>query len=69
MTEFLHMGGYAGYVWASYAVFLLVLLADAVAPILQRRATLREIAARLRRASSRSNHNDSPGARVEGENR
>ncbi len=53
MAELLHMGGYGAYVWAAYAVFTVVLLADALAPLRQRRSTLREIAARLRRESTR----------------
>ncbi|MBS0583528.1 MAG: heme exporter protein CcmD [Proteobacteria bacterium] len=53
MAEFFHMGGYGAYVWAAYAVFVVVLLADALAPLWQRRGTLRDIAARLRRESKR----------------
>ena len=53
MAEFFHMGGYGAYVWAAYAVFVAVLLADALTPLWQRRSTLRDIAARLRRESNR----------------
>ncbi|MFT3792477.1 MAG: heme exporter protein CcmD [Rudaea sp.] len=53
MAEFLRMGGYGAYVWAAYAVFAVVLLADALAPLWQRRATLRALAARLRRETRR----------------
>ena len=53
MSEFLGMGGYAAYVWSAYAVFLIVLLADALAPLRQRRRTLRELGARLRRDAAR----------------
>ena len=53
MAEFRHMGGYGAYVWAAYAVFVAVLFADALMPLWQRRGTLRDIAARLRRESSR----------------
>jgi len=53
MAEFLHMGGYGAYVWAAYAVFVVVLFADALMPLWQRRNTLREIDARLRRESNR----------------
>ena len=53
MADFFRMGGYGAYVWAAYAVFTIVLLADALAPLWQRRSTLREIAARLRRETSR----------------
>lgn len=53
MAEFLNMGGYGAYVWAAYTVFVVVLLADALTPLWQRRGTLRGIAARLRRESNR----------------
>ncbi len=53
MADFFHMGGYGAYVWAAYTVFAVVLIADALAPQWQRRSTLREIAARLRRESNR----------------
>jgi len=53
MADFFHMGGYGAYVWAAYAVFAVVLLADAFTPLWQRRGTLRGIAARLRRESAR----------------
>jgi heme exporter protein D len=53
MADFLAMGGYGGYVWTSYALFFLVLIADAFAPFWQRRNTLRTIAARLRRQAAR----------------
>jgi heme exporter protein D len=53
MTDFLAMHGYAVYVWSSYAVFALALLADALTPLFQRRHALRELQARLRRIASR----------------
>ncbi len=55
MADFLSMGGYGAYVWSAYFVFFVVLLADALIPIRQRRATLRELAARLRREGARKN--------------
>lgn len=53
MADFFAMGGYGGYVWASYAVFFIVLIADAVAPVWETRNALRQIAARLRRTAAR----------------
>lgn len=53
MTDFFAMHGYAAYVWPAYALFAVVLLADAIAPALARRRILREITGRLRRAASR----------------
>ena len=37
MSAFFAMGGYAAYVWPAYAVFLVMLVADAMAPVLRRR--------------------------------
>ena len=53
MSDFLAMGGYGFYVWTSYAVFLIVLLIDALAPVLGRRGVLAGLRARLRRADAR----------------
>jgi heme exporter protein D len=55
MSEFFGMGGYGAYVWAAYAVFFVVLLADALIPLWQRRSTLHELGARLRREAARKN--------------
>jgi len=53
MADFFAMGGYGGYVWASYIVFFVVLAADAVAPFWQRRRTLRDLKGRLTRQAAR----------------
>ena len=50
MKEFLEMGGYALYVWTSYGLALIVLVANLVSPVLQRRRLLAGIARKLRRA-------------------
>jgi heme exporter protein D len=46
LTQFFYMGGYAFYVWTSYALTLLVLGANVVIPIIRerqlRRALLRK---------------------------
>ncbi|WP_017461235.1 heme exporter protein CcmD [Dyella ginsengisoli] len=61
MNQFLAMGGYAVYVWPAYAVFLVVLLADALAPVLRRRRVLRELRGRLaRQAARQQRHADTP---------
>ena len=54
MGDFFAMGGYAGYVWASYAVFFVVLAADALTPLWQRRRVLRDLQGRLKRDAARS---------------
>jgi heme exporter protein D len=42
MTEFLAMGGYAFYVWGSYGITALVLIAELFSLRLRRRAALDE---------------------------
>jgi heme exporter protein D len=53
LQEFFHMGGYAVYVWSSYAIALVVLVANIVAPIRQRRKLLTQLARRQRRERSK----------------
>jgi heme exporter protein D len=53
LQGFFAMGGYAAYVWPAYAVFFVVLIADAIAPRLRRRRVLGELRARLARQSIR----------------
>ena len=50
-SEFFHMGGYAFFVWTSYALTLIVVVANIVSPIIQRR----KIIARIKRAIKREN--------------
>jgi len=50
MSEFFHMGGYGFYVWLSYGITLLVLLASLLSPILLKKKLLRELARREQRA-------------------
>ena len=50
MSEFFAMGGYAVYVWPSFALAAIILIANIVAPLQQRRRVLKEIARKLRRA-------------------
>jgi len=50
LTEFFHMGGYAFYVWTSYGIALLVLLANVIIPARQRKKLLAGIARSTRRA-------------------
>lgn len=49
LNEFLHMGGYGFYVWTSYGIALVVLLANVLAPFFQRRKLLADLARRARR--------------------
>jgi len=47
--EFFAMGGYAFYVWTSYGLALVILLANIILPILQRKKFIRELMLRNRR--------------------
>lgn len=48
-SEFFHMGGYAFFVWTSYALTLIVVLANIISPMVQRK----KIIARIKRAVKR----------------
>lgn len=52
---FLAMGGYAAYVWPSYALAVAILVANAVVPRLRERRLLRELA---RRSAPDGNRHD-----------
>jgi heme exporter protein D len=49
LHEFLTMGGYAAYVWSSYGIALIVMLANAIQPGRQLRRILKEIRSRENR--------------------
>jgi len=53
MADFFAMGGYGIYIWPAYAVFVIVLAIDAIAPRLRRKRVLAEIRGRLKRRSAR----------------
>ncbi len=48
MMEFLAMGGYAVYVWPSYALAAVVLIANLVVPLRRRRVIVRQLSRRRR---------------------
>ena len=48
MQEFFAMGGYAFYVWTSYGLTLLVLLANIIIPVSQRKQFFRQSLKRKR---------------------
>ena len=52
MSEFFHMGGYAIYVWSSYAITLVVLALNVLVPLYKRRRLLAGLARRARRNES-----------------
>lgn len=52
MTEFFYMGGYAFYVWTSYGLSFIVLLANIIIPLWQRKQVLRSLALKQKRSES-----------------
>ena len=48
-SDFFHMGGYAVYVWASYGLALLMVVANIASPIFERKRVI----ARIKRAIKR----------------
>jgi heme exporter protein D len=48
-SEFFNMGGYAFYVWTSYALFLVVIVANIISPIMQRKKVIAHIKRTIRR--------------------
>ena len=53
MNGFFAMGGYGAYVWSSYAIFVLLLLFDFIAPRLRNRRVIAELRGRLKRERKR----------------
>ena len=49
LQAFLHMGGYATYVWSAYVLGAVVLVASVVAPLRRERGILRRLASRSSR--------------------
>lgn len=49
IIEFFNMGGYAFYVWTSYGLVFIVLIANLMIPINQERTQLRTLARKARR--------------------
>ncbi len=49
VQEFFAMGGYAFYVWTSYGLTLIVLLANIIIPVMQRRQFLRSLTLKQKR--------------------
>ncbi len=50
-SEFFNMGGYAFYVWTSYGLAFIIVLANIVSPIMQRKKVIK----RIKRAIKREN--------------
>ena len=54
VTEFLHMGGYAFYVWTSFILSLVVMVAHLIQPWRREKQILRELRNRQIREANRS---------------
>ena len=54
VTEFLHMGGYAFYVWTSFILSLVVMVAHLIQPWRREKGILRELRNRQIREANRS---------------
>ncbi len=48
-SEFFHMGGYAFFVWTSYGLTLIVIVANIVSPIMQRKKVISRIKRTIKR--------------------
>jgi heme exporter protein D len=48
-AEFFHMGGYAFFVWTSYGLTLIVIVANIVSPIMQRKKVILRIKRTIKR--------------------
>ena len=48
-SEFFHMGGYAAFVWSSYGLALIMVLANIISPMIERKRVI----ARVKRAIKR----------------
>ena len=60
MSDFLHMGGYAGFVWPSFAITFLVLVVLLVASLRSLRAQETALAA-LQGGATRANRREATG--------
>lgn len=49
MSEFLHMGGYASYVWSSYGLAFLVLIPTLLLPLREHKQLINKLKGRYRR--------------------
>jgi len=52
MNEFLHMGGYAFFVWTSYGLTAIILIANIILPMQRKKEIINSLKRRLRREQS-----------------
>jgi heme exporter protein D len=53
IREFLHMGGYAAYVWSAYGLCTVILILNVVQPLYRYRKTIRNLANREHKLKAR----------------
>ncbi len=61
-AEFFHMGGYAFFVWTSYGLTLIVVVANIVAPIMQRKKVISRIKRAIKREAIERANNEKAGS-------
>ena len=49
MNEFFHMGGYAFFVWTSYGLAAIILIANIIIPMQRKKEIMNNLKRRLRR--------------------
>lgn len=52
-SDFFHMGGYATYVWTSYGLALLLVVANIVSPIIERKRVIARVKRAIKRDAAR----------------
>ena len=54
-SDFIHMGGYAVYVWTSYGFALLLVVVNVVSPIIERKRVIARVKRAIKREALRDN--------------
>lgn len=53
IKEFIHMGGYAQYVWPAYGIGTVILILNVIQPLRRYRKTIRNLASREHKLKAR----------------
>jgi len=61
-SEFFHMGGYAFFVWTSYGLTLIVVIANIVSPIMQRKKVILRIKRAIKREAIERANSEKAGS-------
>jgi len=57
LSEFFHMGGYAFYVWSSYALSFVVMAIIFIKPILSKKDIIKELSIKYRQQERQNQQN------------